>query len=156
MEHLLSLIFCYFRQIHYEYDDYECYEWEFRSRLGWGGRVFNHKFRHFDQKYPGCYCCVTFRFLQTPTNVFVAGLACLDVGMGIITLVLIVESIEPSWVNKRLPCLAKVAFAGVNVFSSAMMLTGTVNHLLGSNDNALCVYLSLKVSINAYMRHQGR
>ena len=87
-----------------------------------------------------------FRFMRTPTNVFVAGLACLDVGMGIITLTLTVQSIAPSLMNKRLPCLAKVTFSGVSMFSTAMMLAGTVNHLLGDG-NALCVCLSLKVSI---------
>ena len=65
-----------------------------------------------------------FRFLQTPANVFVVGLTCLDV-MGIITLVLTLELVEPIWTNNRLPCLAKLTFGGVNVVSTAMMLAGT-------------------------------
>ena len=66
-----------------------------------------------------------YRFLQTPINLFVVGLASLDCAMGISGVLMALQFIQPQ-IMSHFGCLARVAFGCFNVVSSAMMLAGTL------------------------------
>ena len=72
-----------------------------------------------------------FRFLQTITNMFVVGVACLDFSIGPISILVLVQSVLNEALGDKVPCLARIGIGTMNGLASAFMLLGryTQGHL---------------------------
>ena len=66
-----------------------------------------------------------FQILQTPTNLFVAGLASFDFALGFSGWSMVVGLIQPPLLRGFVQCFARTIFGAVNGLSSAMMLAGS-------------------------------
>ena len=65
-----------------------------------------------------------FQFLQTSTNLFVAGLACFDFSLAFFGWSMVVQLIRPTLLRGYLSCVVRTAFGAINGLSSSMMLAG--------------------------------
>ena len=65
-----------------------------------------------------------FQFLQTPTNLFVVGLACFDFALGFYGSIVAVHLIRPTLLHGYYACVVTTVFGVVNGLSSSMMLAG--------------------------------
>ena len=76
---------------------------------------------------------IRFHFLHTVINMFVAGVASLDLLMGLTVIVEMGEHISPNWLKGRLSCVLVQAIGCTNAVASALLLFGTYNGFVGSH-----------------------
>ena len=82
---------------------------------------------------------VRFQFLQTPTNLFVAGLACFDFSFSLNGWSMVAQLIEPSLLRDYQSCVLRTAFGAMNGLASSFMLAGEFEGILPKGPYLPCV-----------------
>ena len=67
-----------------------------------------------------------YRFLQTPTNLFVVGVAGVDSAVGISSVLVAIQLLLPGSLGQS-ACLVRVGFSCINLVSSAMLFAGRLH-----------------------------